>query len=667
MPASAKDANREKQRDFSFFSEPGAPADQIDSLFLERGTPVPPRLVAVSGPLAGTIFPLGAEALTLGRDRESGVQLRDLAVSRHHCRIEPAGDTFRVRDLDSRHGTFVNGIPVRERGLQPGDQIAVGDSLFLFRVDDPGSSRPAVLLEDRSFAIESTVQRPADASPYVHLGGELPSNARVAQNLHALLRIGHALHALRATEPLARRLLELLLETMPAERTAILLLDRAGEPACGYALDRAGSAATFPLSRTLVERLVQERTAVLSNDVLQVEGWNEAESLQAAHIQSLLAAPLQSSTGTLGVLYLDTREAGVRFDEAHLELLTAVAAIASLALANTRHMEWLEDERNRLEASLDVDIVGESPRMREVWRLLTRVAASDSTVLLRGESGTGKELAARALHRKSRRANRPFVAINCATLSPTLLESELFGHERGAFTGAVERKIGKFEVADSGTLFLDEVGEIPPPLQAKLLRVLQEREFERLGNTRPVRVDVRMIAATNRDLEKAIREGEFREDLFYRLNVISCTLPPLRERREDIPLLASHFAARFGRQLGRKVAGFTPEARACLQRYAWPGNVRELSNAVERAVVLGEEDLIHPEDLPETVLEAPPAGKVPVTRFHETINETKKRLIIDAVDQAGGNITKAAELLGLNANYLHRLISNLDLRERTKG
>ena len=616
------------------------------------------RLIAVSGPFAGATFALGEDAVTLGRDRASTLHLRDLAVSRQHCVIEPASNAFRVRDLDSRHGTFVNGVPVRERVLQPGDQIAVGESLFLFQVDDPVSRRTDdVFLEERSVVAESTAQRPADASRYLRRAdGEPPPGERSARDLQALLRIGQEIHALRATEPLARRLLELLLETMPAERTTLLLLDRAGEPASGFALDRDGSAASFPLARTLVERLVRERTAVLANDMPE------------AGTRSLLAAPLFAPAGPLGVLYLDTGKPGGCFDELHLDLLTAVAGMAALALANTRHMEWLDEERGRLEASLDVDLVGESPRMREIWRLLARVAPSDSTVLLRGESGTGKEIAARALHRKSRRASRPFVAINCATLSQTLLESELFGHERGAFTGAMERKIGKFEVADSGTLLLDEVGEIPPPLQAKLLRVLQEREFERLGSTRPIRVNVRVIAATNRDLEKAIQEGTFRDDLFYRLNVISCTLPPLRERREDIPLLASHFAARFGHQLGRRVAGFSPEARACLERYPWPGNVRELSNAIERAVVLGDDDLIRPEDLPETILEALPAtGRVPVTPYHDTVNETKKRSILNAIEQAGGNLTKAAELLGLNANYLHRLINNLDLRDRIKG
>jgi DNA-binding NtrC family response regulator len=338
--------------------------------------------------------------------------------------------------------------------------------------------------------------------------------------------------------------------------------------------------------------------------------------------------------------------------------------IAAAALATVRRIEQLEAENRRLSSGPGGDMVGESPRIREVYRILQRVAATDTTVLLRGESGTGKEVAARAVHAGSPRTGRPFVAVNCATLSENLLESELFGHERGAFTGAVERRIGKIEVADGGTLFLDEVGEIPVTLQAKLLRVLQERELERVGGTRPIRVDVRVIAATNRDLERALREGTFREDLFYRLNVVSVRLPGLRERSEDIPLLASHFAAQTCRRLGRPTAGFTAEARACLLRYAWPGNVRELSNAVERAIVLGEGDLIRPEDLPETVLEASGgAGASAVGWYHDTLTETKRRLIRTAIADSGGSITEAANLLGLHPNYLHRLIRNLGLRE----
>jgi transcriptional regulator with GAF, ATPase, and Fis domain len=620
-----------------------------------------PRLTAASGPLAGQTFLLGAKPLTLGRDRGNALQLRDLAVSRHHCVIETSEGGLLLRDLGSSQGTFVNGGPVTEWALEHGDLVTVGGSLFLVQTRDekPGREKESVLLDDRPWMAESTVH----LSPEAALAA-LPPDARAARDLQALLRIGNALHEIRATAPLARRLLELALETVPAERAALLLLDPTGALPVSFSLDRRGPAEPFAVSRTLIERVVAERSALLSNDVLQGGGWEGVESVQSARLQSILAAPLTGSEGTVGVLYLDTRDPRARFDERHLELVTAAAGIAAAALANARHMESLEEESR---AVPDAGMVGESPRMLEVQRLLARVARTDSTVLLRGESGTGKEVAARALHRGSPRAGKPFVAINCASLSETLLESELFGHERGAFTGAVERRTGKIEAAQGGTLFMDEVGEIPPGLQARLLRVLQEREFERVGSTRPIKADIRLIAATNRDLEKAIREGTFREDLYYRLNVIAVVLPSLRERREDVPLLASHFATLFGKKLGRRVAGFTPEARACLLRYGWPGNVRELANAIERAVVLGEGELIHPEDLPETVLESAPAADraEPLGKYHDTVNGFKKRLILEAIDQAGGNISRAAELLDLNPTYLHRLIRNFDLKDQT--
>jgi transcriptional regulator with GAF, ATPase, and Fis domain len=627
---------------------------------------VNPRLISLSGPLAGQTFALGAEPFTAGRDRSSSLHLRDLAVSRRHCVIEQLEGRLVLRDLDSRHGTFVNGVPVHERVLEDGDLIALGASLFLVQTRDgeagAGPGKGSVVFDDLPWVAESTIHLAADASPYLP---EAAPDARAAHDLQALLRIANSLHALRASEPLALRLLELALETIPAERAALVLLDpKTGELVSSFALDARGPAEPFPVSRTLIERVVGERSAVLSNDVLQSGGWEGVESVLGARLQSLLAAPLTGPEGTLGILYLDTRELGVHFDERHLELAAATAGIAGAALTNVRRLEALEEENRRIEAALDTGMVGESPRIKEVQRLLARVAKTDSTVLLRGESGTGKEVAARAVHRGSPRAGKPFVAINCATLSETLLESELFGHERGAFTGAVAQKIGRIEAAEGGTLFLDEVGEIPPALQAKLLRVLQEREFERVGSTRPRKADVRVIAATNRDLEKGIREGTFREDLFYRLNVIAVTLPPLRERREDVPLLASHFAALFSRKLGRPAMGFTPEARSCLLRYGWPGNVRELANAIERAVVLGEGELIRPEDLPETLLESASAADraAPLGKYHDTVNDFKKRLILDAIEQAGGNVTRAAEILDLNPTYLHRLIRNFEIK-----
>ncbi len=624
-----------------------------------------PTLIAVSGPLAGQTFPLAADRLTIGRDQASDVHLRDLATSRHHCAIEARDGRLLLRDRESRHGTFVNGVPIGERFLEHGDRITIGASLFLVqsRYDTQEPESGPVLLEDGPWFAETTIHPAVERFDLFRIEEELPVEARVARDLQALLRIANALHEIRATAPLARRLLELALETVPAERAALLLLDPTGAFIAAAALERRGRTEPFPVSRKVIERVAKEGSAVLANDGLQGGGWESAESLHDARIRSLLAAPLAGRDGMLGVLYLDTREPGARFDERHLELATAAAGIAAAALGTVRYLEALEEEKQRIEGALDAGMVGESPAIRETQRLLARIAPTHSTVLLRGESGTGKELAARALHRGSLRAGKPFVAVNCATLSESLLQSALFGHERGAFTGAVEKKIGKVEAAQGGTLFLDEVGEIPPALQAQLLRVLQEQEFERVGGTRPIKADVRLIAATNRDLEKMIREGTFREDFFYRLNVITVPLPALRDRREDIPLLASHFAAQVSRKLGRLMAGFTSEARACLLRYEWPGNIRELSNAIERAVVLGEGELIHPEDLPETVLEAVPSLEpgAAIGKYHDTVAAFKKRLIVDALEQSGGNVTRTAELLDLNPTYLHRLIRNFGL------
>jgi Nif-specific regulatory protein len=633
---------------------------------------VSPKLAAIAGPLAGQTFPLGHQALTIGRDRANSVQLRDPAVSRLHCKVEPADGRFRVRDLASRCGTFVNSLPVRQKLLEEGDKITLGTSVFLFQQGEPSNLSSAVALDDADYVAESTVHLAPEDSRYLRLellGDAHPAETRTARDLHALLRIAHALNALRDTGPFANCLLEMAIDTVPAERTALLLFDRAHDLETAYGLDRQGVREPFTVSRTLVQRVTSSRSAILSNDVLHGAGWETVDSLQSARIRSLIAVPLNNPEGLLGILYLDTREEGVRFDETHLDLLTAAGSIAAVALATIRHIEWLREENQRIEAGLSHAMVGTSERMREVYHLLSRAAPTETTVLLLGESGTGKELAARALHRSSLRADKPFVPINCASLPDALLESELFGHEKGAFTGALTRKPGKFEVAHTGTVFLDEIGELPQPLQAKLLRALQEREIERVGGTQPIRVDLRVVAATNRDLEKAIREGTFREDLYYRLNVISLTLPPLRERREDIPQLADHFAALFSRKIGRRIAGFSPEARACLLRYDWPGNIRELANAIERAVVLGDGELIHAEDLPDTLLEAAPAVGSPfsATPYHETLNRTKEKLIVDAVEQAGGNVTRAAEALGLHPNYLHRLISNLGLRDRIKG
>jgi Nif-specific regulatory protein len=305
--------------------------------------------------------------------------------------------------------------------------------------------------------------------------------------------------------------------------------------------------------------------------------------------------------------------------------------------------------------------------MKEVYQFLARVAPTESNVLLQGESGTGKELAARAIHRNSPRSGKAFVAINCAAIPEGLLESELFGHERGAFTGAVAQKKGRLEMANGGVVFLDEIGELAPTLQVKLLRVLQEREFERVGGMRPIAVDIRLIAATNRDLGEAVKTGTFRKDLFYRLNVLSLVMPALRDRREDIPMLADYFVAKYLKKCHMRTKKLSPEAMLCLVNYDWPGNVRELENAIERALVLSVSDVIQPEDLPESILEKGLSPSIEGAKYHNEVKELKKQLILNALQESEGNYTEAAQLLGVHVNYLHRLIRNLDLKEALRS
>jgi len=454
------------------------------------------RLIVLAGPLQGQSFSAEADTLTLGRHASNDVVIRQLSVSRRHARLERTAEGWKLADLDSLHGTFVNERAIRSRILNDGDLITLGQSLLLYREMAPDASS----------------ERPPTA---------LPPVIEEASTAHSL-----------APTP----------EPSPP----------------------------------------QERRRAL--------------------------------------------------------------------------------DARRAEAATEV-LIGESEKMAELRSMIARVAGVDSTVLIDGESGCGKELVARTLHAASPRSNEPFVAVNCATLSETLLESELFGHEKGAFTGAVDRRIGQFERAHGGTIFLDEVGEIPPPSQAKLLRVLQERQIERLGGRRPLAVDVRVLAATNRDLNREVAERRFRDDLFYRLNVIRLTVPPLRERRDDVPLLAHHFLFHHAKRLQRPSMALSREARAALASYDWPGNVRELSNALERAVVLAQEPVLGPEDLPEAVLECRPAN-TPTGDYHSALNAHKRELVRQALDATGGNVTRAAHKLGLSPNYLHRLIGNLGLRDR---
>jgi transcriptional regulator with GAF, ATPase, and Fis domain len=618
---------------------------------------MPPRLAAISGKLKGAIFALNEESLVIGRETAANLCIADASVSRRHSKIEKKESGFVLTDLESLNGTFVNDVPVKSRLLEHGDRVRIGDSQFLFLMHegDATSKSSDVRLEEAHVVSGSTIQIRFDDAIY-----------QMTRDLSVLMKISTSINSIRGLDNLLERLLELLFEVVPAQRGAILLTDQDSfETSLVFGLDRVlGKDASVTVSRTIVQQVLRDGVALLANDAAS-ETTLASDSLIAARTRSVMCVPLILFDRKLGVLYLDSTLVRDQFNRDHLQLVTAIAGIAAVAIENARQFEWLETENERLLADVNIEhnMVGESAAMQRVYHFISKVAPTDATVLISGESGTGKELAARAIHRNSKRAQKTFMAVNCAALTESLLESELFGHEKGSFTGALAQKKGRLEIADGGTVFLDEVGELTPPLQVKLLRVLQERHFERVGGTVTINVDLRLIAATNKNLEEAIEVGQFRQDLYYRLNVVSLELPALRERRDDIMLLANYFADKYGTRCNRKLKGFSTEARNCLIAYDWPGNVRELENTIERAIVLGTTEWILPEDLPEAVLETKLTDGS-MTTYHAAVVQNKQQIIMRALEEAKQNHIEAARLLGIHPNYLQRLIRNLNLSER---
>jgi Nif-specific regulatory protein len=615
---------------------------------------------------------LSEKEVSIGRDSSNDVWIVDRALSRRHCLLVSQSDQFILRDLGSKNGTLVNGVPTTEQILRDGDQITIGDSVFVFQLKprEVHVEKSPVEFSETGRIEYQALLRPED-STYLSdaSANDSAQSSRLARDLNSLLKIASGIGAIRDQESLQWQLLGLIFDVVPAERGAIVPFNAAGDFNSAVGWDRMrGPAHPVRLSRTVLQRVRSERVGVVVSDVSEDPTLAQSKSLRELQVHSVVCVPLIASDKVIGAIYLDSSNPKSFFDETHLQMMTAIAGIASLAFDNVRHWEGLQQENQELRAQvgLEHNMLGLSPRMREVFEFIRRVAPADSTVLIQGESGTGKELVARAIHRNSSRADRPFVAINCAAIAETLLESELFGHEKGAFTGAVAQKKGKIEAADGGTLFLDEVTELAPGLQAKLLRVLQEREFERVGGLRPLKLNVRLIAATNRNISEAVKSGAFRNDLYYRLNVVTLGMPALRDRAEDIPLLAEHFIAKAARKCKTRMKPLSAEARACLVSYDWPGNVRELENAVERALVLGSSDSILPDDLPEAVLEsASPATSA--TNYHGTVREHKKEVIVEALRKANGNYISAANVLGMHPNSLLRLIRNLDLKAVVKA
>ena len=433
-----------------------------------------------------------------------------------------------------------------------------------------------------------------------------------------------------------------------------------------------------PVSTYLSQKVLRERQAVLARDAQEDSALSERDSLGQFKAKSLICAPIRQDSTVYGLVHLYSSDPNRPLDEESLEYTLAVGDQCAGLLANLLNREKLAEglaqerdanARLREQLGLESELVGGSPSMQGLKQRIGRIAPTDSTVLIRGESGVGKELVARAIHLSSRRRQGPFVCMNCAALTESLLESELFGHEKGSFTGATTRKLGKFEQAHRGTLFLDEVGEMSGAIQAKFLRVLEGHPFERVGGASPVQVDVRVVAATNRDLEQAVDSGQFRKDLYFRLQVVELHVEPLRDHPADIPLLAEHFLQRFARKSGRSIRGFTPAALAKLTGYDWPGNVRELQNTIERSVVLCLGEMVDASDIslsglghfaevsaPRPVaVSSPSAGSGEGEGEAEvSLEALEQRHILGVLDRTNWNKSQAAQILGIERSTLDR-------------
>lgn len=476
-----------------------------------------------------------------------------------------------------------------------------------------------------------------------------------AEQLQALFEIAQVLNSITDIDELLDRVMDIAVQTVEGERGFLVFTDYGASEGLIVRTARnitpEAAMSISDISRSIVQGVIDSQKEVLTVDATTDPRFSGSESVIFKQIRAVVCVPFLIRGKILGAIYLDSKMRREGFTQDTLSFLKAFSNLAAIAIENAQLMATLRDENYQLRSEVQrtyqfQEIVGNSTRMQEVFELLGKIINSDISVLLEGESGTGKELVARALHYNGPRRDKPFITQFCGNLSETLLESELFGHKRGAFTGAISDKKGLMEIANGGTFFLDEIADVPPSVQAKILRVLQDGEYRRVGDTETRKVDVRFVSATNKSLAQEVERGNFREDLYYRLNVITVKMPPLRERMGDIPLLVQHFLAKHATKAGERVKKVTPEAMRILDTYHWPGNVRELENALERAIVLSEDGDITPDELV-----IPRVSKS--MRAAKSLKEHEKDFVLRTLDEMNGNKTRTAEVLGVSLRWLH--------------
>ena len=615
-----------------------------------------PYLIVKKGELAGQTIPLQNEKTAFGRAENSNVCLKDLNISRRHAQIlRLKNNVMAIVDLGSSNGTYVNDFPINRIFLMDGDEIRMGETVMTYCEGESEEKHPAKpLILDK--------EKPISAIPATHATKVMPTTGEQSPldslkeaylHLRTLYKITSDMNSARDLTELYQKVGDAMQMSIGADRVAFFKLggstDRLELQSVSHnpASQTNQSLKEQPFHQQVLNCIKEEKASFLFTEEEAADG----EEPRA----TALGVPIMREGKLIGIIYVDSPLTGRTLNKTDLDFATAVALQMGTSEERLQNLRQLSEKNSQLERVINenLTIVCRNQKMLEIMDILNQLAESDSNVLIRGESGTGKELIARAIHFYSRRREHPLICLNCASLPETLIESELFGYERGAFTGAVSRKPGKFELADGGTLFLDEIGDISPSAQAKILRALQDGEIQRVGGTATLHVDVRLIAATNKDLLRAIQSGQFREDLYYRIKVVEIEIPPLRERKEDIPILAEYFLKILRGKTASRVVRFSPETMHILVEYPWHGNVRELRNVVERALVFCRGDEIFPQHLPaelthgeKTSAASPDAPPIPLT-------EMERLHIIKTLQHVSGNKLKAAELLGISRSTLY--------------
>ncbi|WP_437981826.1 sigma 54-interacting transcriptional regulator [Sorangium sp. So ce117] len=611
-----------------------------------------PRLYSVHKPVT-----------TIGKALGNDVAVAGAGVLDHHAQIVFDGRDFVLEECERDGEIAINGKKKRRARLVHGDRLQLGTVEVGFSM-----FAEAPTVQERLPASDGGAERHAPLQGSSELAG-----------VRKLFAFSEKLINRRSVDELLEAMLDDVIELTHADKGFLLLLEGAEAAAdtavCGGAPaapsaggDRklavrasrnirkeAITDAAGGISDSIVRQVIVSGRPVIVSDALADTQFGRSDSVIAMKLSSVMCAPLLSQGQIIGALYVGNDKIKHLFDRAQLDLLSIFASQASLILQNAMLLNALRADKAKLVAELHDkkfgEIIGACPSMLEVFRKLQKVAATDISVLITGETGTGKELIARELHRRSPRDGGPFVTINCGAIPENLIESELFGHVKGAFTGAIASRPGKFQVADKGTLFLDEIGELPLNLQVKLLRALQERVVFRVGDSKPEKVDIRIVAATNRNLEEEIRAGNFREDLYYRLNVVNLWLPPLRERGDDVLIIAKVLLSKYADELGSAVRGFSPAALSAIKKYPWPGNIRQLENRIKKALVLCDQALLSVEDL-----DLGPGAETAVMPLEKAKEEFQRRYVLEALERNNGNRTQTARDLGVDPRTIFRYL-----------